>query len=134
MSSVERSGWRDQRVSQRHRQWGYDCPALDVDFLMLEYDTGKVVALVEFKHERAAPVNAGHPSMRAICDLAVRADIPAFVCRYGDDLSWWYPSPLNDQARAFLPEAKHLSEREWVELLYRLRGRKLPSEWSEQLI
>ena len=130
--SQERTGWRDQHISQEHRQWGYDCPALDIDFLMLEYDSGKAIALVEFKHEHAEPLNASHPSIRAIRDLAVRADIPAFVCRYADDMSWWYPTPLNEQAKAFLPEARHLSKRDWVELLYRLRGRKLPSEWSEQ--
>ena len=130
--SQERTGWRDQHISQEHRQWGFDCPALDIDFLMLEYDTGKAIGLAEYKHENAAPLNASHPSIRAIRDLAVRADIPAFVCRYADDMSWWYPTPLNGQAKAFLPEARHLSKREWVELLYRLRGRKLPSEWSGQ--
>lgn len=34
----ERNGWRDERISKRHRQWGRDCPAVDIDFLMLEYD------------------------------------------------------------------------------------------------
>jgi hypothetical protein len=42
----ERSGWRDLELSGRHRRWGWDCPAVDLDFLFLEYDKGKAVALV----------------------------------------------------------------------------------------
>ena len=55
MSSKERTGWRDQALSERHRAWGWDCPALDMDFVMIEYDNGKATALVEYKHEQAAP-------------------------------------------------------------------------------
>jgi hypothetical protein len=128
----ERSGWRDERISLRHRAWGWDCPAVDVDFLLLEYDAGRAAALVEYKHEDAQIVRLAHPSIRAIADLAERADLPAFVVRYGDDFSWWYPTPLTDRARALLPEPGFLSEREWMGLLYRCRGRRLPAEWSQQ--
>ena len=31
----ERTGWRDEKLSQRHRMWGWDCPAVDIDFLLL---------------------------------------------------------------------------------------------------
>ena len=117
-----------------YRQLDCDCQMLAADFRMIKDDSGRVIALVGFKREHAEPFSTSHPSIRAFRDLAVRADIPAFVCRYADDMSWWYPTPLNEQAKAFLPEARHLSERDWVELLYRLRGRKLPSEWSEQLV
>jgi len=119
-------------IIRLYRQWDCDCLMLGADFRMIKDDTGKVIALVGFKRGRAEPLNPNHPSIRAIRDLAVRADIPAFVCRYADDMSWWYPTPLNEQAKTFLPEARHLNKREWVELLYRLRGRKLPSEWSVQ--
>ena len=125
----ERTGWRDQRISARHRSWGYDCPALDVDFLMLEYDAGKAVALVEYKHEDAPEIRRSHPSMRAIIDLADRAALPAFVVRYADDFAWWYVIPLNDHARAFRADEGFLTEAAWVELLYRCRGRTLPDDW-----
>ena len=29
----ERSGWRDMRLSERHRRWGWNCPAVDLDHL-----------------------------------------------------------------------------------------------------
>jgi len=44
----ERTGWRDLELSKRHRQWGWDCPGIDLDFLFLEYDRGKAVAIVEY--------------------------------------------------------------------------------------
>lgn len=127
----ERTGWRDQRISQRHRQWGYDCPALDIDFLMLEYDMGRAAAIVEYKHDDAMPVRTGHPSIQAIIDLADRSGLPAFVVRYADDFSWWWPTPLNARAREILPQAKKLPEEQWVELLYRCRGRRLPEDWRQ---
>ena len=131
MSTVrtERTGWRDEQISRRHRQWGYDCPAMDIDFLLLEYDAGKAAALVEYKHEDAQAVRCAHPSLRALADLADRAGLPAFVVRYADDFSWWYPTPLNAPARAICPRSYRMAEEEWVELLYRCRGRTRPENW-----
>lgn len=128
--SEERTGWRDGRISDRHRQWGYDCPALDIDFLMLEYDAGKAVALVEYKHEDAPEVRRSHPSIQAVIDLADRAGLPAFVVRYADNFASWYVIPLNDHARAVFATEGSLTEAEWVALLYRCRGRSLPADWS----
>lgn len=128
----ERTGWRDHRIGLRHRSWGWDCPAADIDFLMIEYDRGKAKALVEYKHELANEVRVAHPSIRAIVDLADRAGLPAFVVRYAGNFSWWYPTPINDAARTFLSEPRHLSEEQWVELLYRIRGRSLPPEWRRR--
>ena len=128
----ERTGWRDLRINDRHRMWGCDCPAMDIDFLMLEYDRGKAVALVEYKHEDAQVVRLSHPSIRAMVDLADRACLPAFLVRYADDFAWWYATPLNDIARKLIPEARMTTEAEWVEILYRCRGRDLPPEWRQQ--
>lgn len=121
---AERSGWRDLRLSERHRRWGWDCPAVDLDFLFLEYDNGKAVALVEYKHERAAPQFATHPTYQAMIDLGTRAGVPVLAVRYADDFSSWLVVPLNDKAKAALPERLTMTEREWVTFLYRLRGRE----------
>lgn len=123
----ERTGWRDRRISERHRKWGFDCPALDIDFLMLEYDRGKAAALVEFKHEKAATVHFGHPSMRALKGLADAAAIPFFLVRYADDFSLYHVTPGNAAACALVPEPTSLNEPDWIRLLYRCRGRDVPS-------
>ncbi len=124
----ERTGWRDEALSRRHRRWGWDCPAADLDFLFMEYDRGKAAAIVEYKNEHAAPQYACHPTYRAMIDLGNKAGIPVFVCRYSDDFTEWKAVPLNDKAREFLPERKTLTEQEWVRLLYSIRGYDVPQE------
>jgi len=119
----ERTGWRDLSLSQRHRQWGWDTPAVDLDFLFLEYDKGKAVALVEYKHERAVPQFATHPTYQAMIDLGDRAGVPVFAVRYAGDFSWWTIVSLNDIAKRWVPKRlERVTEREWVTLLYQIRG------------
>jgi hypothetical protein len=124
----ERSGWRDLRLSERHRRWGWDCPAVDLDFLFLEYDRGKAVALVEYKHERAAPQYPSHPTYQAMRDLGTRAGVPVFGVRYADDFRWWRASPLNKIAKRWIEAQTKMTEKEWVTLLYRIRGYEPPPE------
>ena len=129
----ERTGWRDLELSLRHRKWGRDCPALDIDFLVIEYDTGRARGIVEYKHEKAETKSPIHPSYQAIVDLGKRADLPVFTVRYAGDFSWWWVTPLNAKAEALVPQARHLSEAEWVALLYRIRGRAMPESLLERM-
>jgi hypothetical protein len=124
----ERTGWRDLRLSQRHRRWGWNCPAIDLDFLLLEYDRGKAVAIVEYKHERAPLQFPMHPSYQALIDLGDRAGVPVFACRYADDFTWWRAIPLNRTAKQWMTDRSRMSEPEWVGFLYRMRGYELPPE------
>jgi len=123
----ERTGWRDLSLSARHRKWGWDCPAVDLDFLFLEYDKGKAVALVEYKHERAKPQHATHPTYQAMIDLGTRASVPVFACRYKNDFTEWLVVPLNPKALEFLPARKSMTEREWITFLYLIRGYRVPA-------
>lgn len=123
---AERTGWRDEGLSRRHRRWGWDCPAVDLDFLLLEYDRGKASALVEYKNEHAAPQYASHPTYQAMIDLGTRANIPVIACRYSEDFSKWKVVPLNEKAKEFLPARAEMTEKEWVSLLYRIRGYDVP--------
>ena len=129
----ERTGWRDEGLSRRHRRWGWDCPAVDLDFLFLEYDHGKASAIVEYKNEHAAPQYASHPTYQAMIDLGTRAGIPVLACRYTDDYTKWTVVPLNEEARQHLPERKTISEQEWVSLLYKIRGYECPTGVLEGL-
>lgn len=122
----ERSGWRDLRLSARHREWGWNTPAVDLDFLFLEYDKGKAVALVEYKHECASTQHSIHPTYQAMIDLGDRAKVPVFACRYKDDFSEWRVVPLNGFARKWIPQIETMTERQWVTFLYKIRGYDLP--------
>lgn len=119
MSQDERTRFRDLALNDRHRLWGRDCPATDVDDF-LEYNHGKSAGLVEYKNHRAQPT--GDYNRLAFVDLAGRADLPAFEARYGDDFGEWEVTPLNAQARLYLPQNMKMTEARWVRLLYRVRG------------
>lgn len=127
---LERSGWRDLSLSERHRRWGWDTPAVDLDFLFLEYDRGRAVAIVEYKHEAAALQYRTHPTYQALIDLGCRAGVPVFGVRYKADFSNWRAVPLNALAEHWLPgwRAVDMTEREWVTLLYNLRGYQPPED------
>lgn len=124
----ERSHWRDEKLSLRHRDWGWDCPMVDIDFLALEYDKGCATAIVEYKNEYAEPANPQHPSYKALADLGNKAGLPVIGCRYKSDFKIWRAVPLNKIALNVLPEPKEFSEVEWVSFLYGIRGREVPSE------
>lgn len=111
-------------LSERHRKWGWDCPAVDLDFLFLEYDMGEPVAIVEYKHENARTQWASHPTYQAMIKLGTRAGVPVLAARYAEDFSWWRVVALNDIAEQFIPEPAVLTERQWVTLLYQIRGRR----------
>lgn len=130
----ERTGWRDEQISLRHRQWGFNCPAVDLDFIMLEYNNAKVACLVEYKNEHAAPQYATHPSYRALAELADKANIPFIAVRYGSDFSWWRAHPINKNAKKYLTSPTELNEKGWVELLYKIRGKQMPEELFDQPI
>jgi len=132
LSGHERTGWRDQSLSLRHREWGFNCPATDID-LFLEYDNKKAAAIVEYKHERAIPQMLSDPSNAALIDLGTRAGVPVFACRYTDNLSRFTAVPLNEAATKILPERQTMPESEWVKLLYRLRGRETPQHVLDHL-
>ena len=118
----ERSGWRDLGLSERHRKWGWDCPAVDLDFLFLEYDKGQPIAIVEYKHELARPQYVSHPTYQAMINLGTRANIPVFAARYKNDYSEWHVTALNTVAKKWLPKKEIMTEKAWVTFLYKLRG------------
>lgn len=124
--AVERTHWRDERLSERHRRYGSNAPAVDLDFILVEFDDCKPVALVEYKHEKAREQYLSSPQFQVLINLADAADLPAFCVRYAFDFSWWKVVPLNKRAKEFLPERITLTEKQYVSMLYALRGRKAP--------
>lgn len=126
----ERTGRRDLRLSLRHRLCGFDCPAVDID-LLVEFDGGRAAAIVEYKNENAPEVALSESNIKALIDLGNRAGIPVIGTRYAKDFAWWKTTPLNDFAIQKLNTDKTslpISEKTWVSILYRLRGRQIPPD------
>ena len=134
----ERQGWRDERISRRHRLWGVETQATDIDWLVTEYrnESGDIrpVAIVEYKNEHAPKQNLTMPQYRVLGKLATRADIPFFAVRYADDFSNLLVVPANSWARALIPEPRHMTEIQYVEFMYHLRGyNSIPQKVIERL-
>ena len=125
----ERTGWRDERISLRHRMWGIGCTTTDFDFLMLEYEFGNPSAIVEYKHEYAEPQSPLKPQYQALIKLGNSAKIPVMACRYSDDFTRYTVTPLNEFAVKFVPKRIVLDEMGWVSLLYKIRGHEVTPEF-----
>lgn len=112
-------------ISEWHRTLGYDFPATDIDFPLIEYDSGVACALIEYKHENATRLDLNHPSIRALRNLADRARIPFFVVRYTEDLSLFVFRAINGYAYKWIECTKELmSESAFKGFLKRLRKEK----------
>jgi hypothetical protein len=126
MAERERTGWRDQEISNRHREWGFDCPAVDTDFLMVEYTEGRARAVVDYKHAagRGWFEGASHPNFRAQGDLYTRrgAQLPFWIAWYWPDVWAFRVLPINNSAVAwFGPRHLDLTEYQYVHSLHQLR-------------
>lgn len=121
MSEHERTGWRDEDISRRHRQWGFNCPAADLDWLVVEYSVGEPAALVEYKHNAAPMPNILHPNYQAQKKLANNSRIPCMIVFYSK-VDWsMRVFPLNRFAEQHYEWGQVLSERQYVTSLYKLR-------------
>lgn len=130
---TERTGWRDAELSKRHGAWGFNCPAVDLDFVMMEYNHGKPCALVEYKHIRAKQVDTNHATYRALIALAdgySDGPLPCFIARYNPSNWSFIVTPLNEVARSHYAHCigKTLSERRFVRSLHLLRKSILSQE------
>lgn len=124
----ERTGWRDQGISERHRRWGVNCPAVDLDFVLCEFDQGKPFAIIEYKCETAPPVQFTHPTMRALSTLADESKHPFLLVIYARDYNWYRVHAVNWYAAEKIGKKPlELSEQEYIALLYELRGRRMPT-------
>ena len=119
-------GLHDNMLSQWHRRLGWNLPAVDLDYPLIEYDKGLPVALIEYKYEKAQKIVLAHPTFRALSTLAERARLPFFVIRYKGDFSAFHVIPVNSYAKRKVQGEKFLSEAEYVKFLYWLRGYDCP--------
>lgn len=127
MGGSERTGWRDEEISRRHRRWGFNCPATDLDFLLLEFNHGVPVAVVDYKHHaKTDPLADLHESaIQALSGLYDERgeNLPFFVTRYWPGTWAFKALPMNDRARRWLRGDVWVSmtEKQWVTGLYKMR-------------
>ena len=143
----ERTGWRDLRLSNLHRDWGC-CGAVDIDFLLIEYLAGYPKGIIEYKHEASNLAKAvlhrdkygiaeemckGKNTYNALVTLGNMGKIPVMLCAYTDDLSHYSPYPLNTYAQSYVHELRGYSEMDFVQLLHDIRGIKMSPQVIERI-
>lgn len=123
----ERTGWRDEWISKRHRHWGVEARAVDIDFLVVEFTQGVPYALIEYKSFHASTVLpwVEHPKYRAIAVMANRASLPFLIVRYWPN-AVFEVIPVNALARKHFSKTTMLSEYAYVKWLYTVRQMELP--------
>ena len=142
MSSQEVTGFRDEAISRRHRMWGRDVPAVDIDFLVIEYDRCAPKALIEYKTVSLMGGWTPDANAKTLQTAANLMAVPFYVFFY-DTSDWTFyrchleahglknatpgPVPLDR-----IPDK--MSEAEFVRLLYWLRGRRLTIEQVQEIL
>lgn len=140
MTRQERTGWRDESLSRRHREWGAEIHMTDIDFVAIEHLFGQPVAIVEFKRwgkdgllgERVPDFS--EINMKVLRNLADASGVPFLVAIY-EPRPWRFRIYRgNDFGSDVFPlTVANFSERSFVENLYRLRGRPVNRELLRNL-
>jgi len=146
----ERTGLRDDSLSRRHRTWGFNCPAADIDWMVIEYDRHIPKALVDYKYGLSwAETEKDKSNLAALSALASgycncgdstcgsRGNgIPFVIVRYIRQPWQFMIEPRNECARTTIPESRWnvvRSEKHYVGFLYWLGQREVPLEVEVQL-
>ncbi len=127
-------GFRDEWISNRHRSWGKNAPMVDIDFLVVEYDSCIVRAVVEYKCAirddglPTPPPDFSRANYKTLINMADRLGIPMFAVYYDRARITFRVFPANGWARRLTPVPQIFSELEWVTRIYALTMRIVPDE------
>lgn len=124
----------DRMLSERHMDyWGTECPAVDLDFLMCEFNHGVPVAIVDYKYGEAPLENTNALTFQALSSFHKPdgGQLPFFIARYWPHTWAIRLLAVNNAAidavrrissGQYAPDEEiPLSERQYVSFLYRLR-------------
>jgi hypothetical protein len=119
MSIEERTGFRDEWISQWHRRRLPGFATLtDIDQVWVECDGIEPVAFVDFKKMRPRKMESGSLNMQA--RAADRCGVPFFVVFY-NEIPEFVVRPSNARAGLLLRGDTDMNEREFIEFEYELR-------------
>jgi hypothetical protein len=127
-------------LRDRHRLYGAQCPALDIDCLMIETDFFKTQAIIEYKRYPYF-VNVKSVQCRTIKQLAadLKVEIPAAVVVYNPANNFdVFVVPLNQLAKeafeTYCKPGRWMPERHYVQYLYRIRGKECSEDILRKLV
>lgn len=126
------TGWRDGLLTRRHELWGYAAPANGMTLPMVEYDRGEPLAVINYiRYGTELP--SGREVARDYLAMGqlhreTGEQLPFFTAQYHPTTWAFRLIPHNTSAREFLDSGEwvEMTERQFVNNLYRLRGRYMP--------
>ena len=138
--SPERSGWREEALSRRHRDWGLACKMVDLDWFAVEYvvrdGAAHPVLVVDYKQAAAAwppdPRDWNAEALGRFYHADGRQIAMVFV-RYWRQPWTFLVRPGNAEARRILSDSWVMSERKYVRWLYRVRNIEMPAAVGDRL-
>jgi len=124
---------RDMALLERHRDWGWDCPAEDIDFI--EYNHRHPVALVEYKkrHSLKAVTPTLDANLETLASLGNLARLPVFATFYTPDLHWYRCFGVNWFGKAIQSDSNIINEYHYVRFLYTIRRMPMPTGFDKPL-
>jgi len=133
------TGWRDGLLAVRHHYWGYEAPAAGTPFPMIEYDRGEAIAVISYQRRgdelpRGRESGTTHKAFSNLYNFGVQ--LPFFTVQY-DVRNWSYRLfGHNLPAREFLDRMGWvpMTEQQFADSLYRLRGRHTPDLTSAGVV
>ncbi len=116
--------WPGEIISYRHRDWGWDCPAVDVDFFVI--NNCAVAGIVEYKNMQSFSKPSqfkAHPTGKALTNLAVKGkkDVPLIFVYYSGDLDKFKVYPISKNCYQYEEYfGVYLNESRYFEFLNKL--------------
>jgi len=125
MTRQERSGWRDEWISRKHREWGSSLGLVDIDWLVIEYSEKTPKAIIDYKNSAIKEINLNESIYVVQRKLGDMAGLPAFIVWYSKDPIWFKILPLNSFAKNYIGRpCFEMTEEEYVAFLFEIRGRQ----------
>lgn len=132
MTIQQRSPFRHEDISLRHRKWG-PLGLCDIDaWYTLELRGKRPVALVSYKREGYKEALESEMTADGFIALGELAHLPVFEVIYSADLTVYIVEPKNTPARG-IHTGGIMDEHSYVSLLYRLRRMSMPRDVKESL-
>lgn len=128
-----------ESISPRHREWGNDCPATNIDCILAEYNHKQPVAFIEYKGRRPMLSDSSSANAQVMINLGDRANLPNYIVYYNNS-DWTFSiAPGNKLSRDLLFKYadfqfnQTIDELRFVGFLYALRQERLPASIANKL-
>ena len=133
MTIQQRSPFRHEDISLRHRQWG-PLGLCDIDaWYTLELRRKTPVALISYKRQGYKEASESEMTAEGFIALGKAAQLPVFEVIYSVDMGTFIVDPKNARAKAVHPGGV-MDECAYVSLLYRLRRMQMPGGIRQALM